>query len=947
MLFIRFNKSDLIITMLFIGDEELPSPSHAMDLDSDVLSVIIVSSCHITFDDLSDLSSNKSPDAMSDSESEEDGIDVSVYQKSILQEVSSKLSSHSSDSSTNHSSVMTPDPITLLERLDESELPIRGNVIPNPDLNFNMEKYLTEEWFEDKNSIVLHPLISVLDPELISIDGSLHKSANLTVGPSEVSDHLIDEDCIPPLPNGMSDEDWSLLISEAFDQAVLYSPLLVPGAFLTTISPEDLTNFKDYLLNLRKRFRQDGLEQIAADAAKGFNWSTFDFKKDFLDLRDNHNGNIASLCAARQKLLEPESLNLYRVRTYLAGYPLLRKVEKIVDHGIHIYPDPKYKKNPYEPLRPQEIKLSACLCKNALKLYDKGKLLIFDERYLLPVHKRHMNFNATFWVPKVDSPDGRLCVDPSNRSDGRLPINGGLAKEISAAKYGQSCCYQMYDIVFEWYSYILKNNITWELCWMAKEDCKTYFNQFKFHPKSCLHMCRRISPHTIIVELFGNYGSTVLPGATQVVGKAMEWKLRQEIDCPLHLFFDDFMIFGMFMQCVEAYKATQLLIKNVLGPGGLALEKHCHSQCEVMLGYLINLIDPRGACIGPKLEAIDKMMHLFFNFDPTKRQSLLFWQIRASYAERYSQVLIGLRPFVSCFHHMVAICSPTARDIKLQSNRKRIKREVATASTQFAIEVWRMHLLLLWKDPSRFSLPLEQYLSFNKKISFPARYLTISDACYKGIAIAIFEIANGSCATDLSALELVGWMYVPLRSYTYKIDPKTNKLDTSRFQNYLEYMGVTLQFILFNIFYPLLDRKSGFPTVINVYSDSENALSWHKKNKCKTQHSQVACWCATYLSIHSRIQVAEFKHIAAVDPFMKDIDRESRRDLPLESLLSPGVYCDSLPHVKELDIREYPIIETYVEMVDPTKDFCKKGLYHENYVKVVREFEPFVHRSHR
>ena len=129
-------------------------------------------------------------------------------------------------------------------------------------------------------------------------------------------------------------------------------------------------------------------------------------------------------------------------------------------------------------------------------------------------------------------------------------------------------------------------------------------------------------------------------------------------------------------------------------------------------------------------------------------------------------------------------------------------------------------------------------------------------------------------------------------------------------------------------------------------SDSENALSWHKKNKCITQHSQVACWSATYLTIHSRIQVAEFKHIAAVDPFMKDIDRESRRDLPSESMLSPGVYCASLPQMKELDISKYPIIETNVEMVDPTKDFCKKGLYHDNYVKVVKEFEPFVHRTH-
>jgi hypothetical protein len=92
--------------------------------------------------------------------------------------------------------------------------------------------------------------------------------------------------------------------------------------------------------------------------------------------------------------------------------------------------------------------------------------------------------------------------------------------------------------------------------------------------------------------------------------------------------------------------------------------------------------------------------------------------------------------------------------------------------------------------------------------------------------------------------------------------------------------------------------------------------------------------------------VSEFEHISAVNPFMQDIDRESRRDLPLESKLSPGVYCDTLPHHKEIDIQLYPIIESYIKMVDPTKDFCLKGQYHENYVKVVKEFEPFVYRKH-
>jgi hypothetical protein len=931
-----------------------------MDFDYDSLSLnvspfsLLTYSYEILDDDISEMSINSSDLSIFDAEISEESIEISgddhisiinsILHLSTDSDCEDCLSIHDSDSSTNHSSVMTPDPIFLLERLDEMELPVRGNIIPTPAINFDFNQYLSQEFMEDKNSISIHPLVSILDPESISIDGSLHKTAQVTVGPEDVFDHILDEDCPPPLPEGMSETEWAGYVEEALQQAVQYCPLLVPGNILTSIAPSDLLNFKEYLLMLRKRFRQDGLELLAANAAKGVNWDSFNFCSDINDLI-RHNGNMAALCDTRQKLLEPDGLNLNRVRTHLAGYPLLRKVEKLVDHGIHIYPDPKYKKNPFEQLRPQEIKLASCLCQNALKMHEKGKILIFQIKDLTPSQLRHVNFNASFWVPKVDCDEGRICVDPSNRSDGRMPLNGGQAKVLGCNKYGKVLCFQMVDLVVDWIIYKNLHDLSWSEIWLAKEDCKTYFNQFKFHPKSCLHMCRRIAEGILILELFGNYGHTVLPSGAQVLGHAMQWKLRQEIKCPLHLYFDDFMIMGTYMHCFEAAKATQLLIKNVLGPGGLAINKSCFSQMEVILGYLVNMLDPRGASIGPKLEAIDKMLHIFFNFDASKRQSLHFWQVRASYAERYSQVLVGMRPFVSAFHHMVSICSPTARDLKLKSNHRRVKREVATPLAQFAIEVWRFHLLLLWKDPSRFSLSLEQYVSFNGKGYLPPKYLGISDACYKGIAVAIFTATGGLTPLDPVILELVAWIYVPLGTYIFKLDPKTKKLDTSRFQNYLEYMGTVLQFILFNIFFPLKDRFEGFPSVLSMNSDSRTALSWQKKNKCSTQHSQVVCWVMTYLQIHSKIQVSEFKHISAIDPFMQDIDRESRRDLPLESLLSPGVYCDNLPHEKELDIREYPIIETFVEMVNPTKDFCLKGQYHENYVKVVKEFEPFVYRS--
>lgn len=287
-----------------MGDDALSSPSVHKGVDSNILSTCLSPLFQFVYSrevimDASDLSSCTTPVNELECESDEEQIDVSGSQISSIREsvsslfslptvkvqtrrptqqhnsadlvhphwvnsssnvsdrriISNNLSQHDFDSSTNHSSVITPYPITLFERLDKAELPVRGNVIPTPAVNFDLARYLSDEFCENENSIYIHPLVSIPDPDMISIDGSLHLTADVTDGPGDVLEHIFNEDCPPPLPPGMSEHEWAGYIEHAFEQAVPYCPLLVPGALLSAISTVDLSNFKEHLLNHRRKYR--------------------------------------------------------------------------------------------------------------------------------------------------------------------------------------------------------------------------------------------------------------------------------------------------------------------------------------------------------------------------------------------------------------------------------------------------------------------------------------------------------------------------------------------------------------------------------------------------------------------------------------------------------------------------------------------------------------------
>jgi hypothetical protein len=795
---------------------------------------------------------------------------------------------------------------------------VKDNLLPRHNPGFDTVK-AASDWVPGIKlaSAVLNPLVDYADSEL------LHSS--------DINDIMLDH-FYPLMDVGVPPENRNrgAIVARAFNLAQLYNPMLIHGHSLEDWKlPELQHEFESFLDTLRPKFERGGAERRAAIAAADYNWDTFPFP-DEEELKMCH-GHVVDLIRKKQHAARPDRINLERITEHLGDYPGFELLREVVVDGVWVFPDSKYRKNMYEEMRAQEKILQSVICKHAMDSFDNDRCIIVRESKVSKSLLASLNFNPSFWVFKWTDVFGRWCLDGSNRADRRMPLNGGKAKDYAKEHYGKVVYPEMVDIILAWMEYKKKYNKLWKELWLFKEDIRSCFPQLNMLPEAALHLAMRVAVDIILINFCGTFGYTGLPGAWQVVGRALLWKALQTAMSCLHLFADDFFGLGTWTAVQTDSVMVQHLIVKVLGLSAAAPAKHELAQKLVILGWWINLIDKRGgASIRPKDEALEKLMHYFFSFDEYANQTREFWEVLAGLVERFSLGIIGARHHVQVFHGMKKQCEGTKND--RVSGRHRggySKTRPATAGCRFSIVWWRVHLSLMYVDRDRFAVSLEQFVCLAGKSVDPIQFIGISDACSKRIAVAIYS-ANRLTPGEIGLDQLVGWISVPLE-YDYSKAGYTH-------QNYVEFIGVVLQVVLMNILFPLSSRADSFPMIIQSKGDNMSANSWMLKQKCASEACQTACFVQSYLQIFSRIDVASVVHHPGKD--MKDIDIESRRD----EFLEPTEFCTSLPPELEIDCDAYPIVRRFIQLANPTVwKKCEKDM-HKAYLMVAKEFGAFVHR---
>jgi len=505
-----------------------------------------------------------------------------------------------------------------------------------------------------------------------------------------------------------------------------------------------------------------------------------------------------------------------------------------------------------------------------------------------------LHFNHSHLVYKFSEVLGRWCIDPSHRSDDAMPLNGGSAKDLSIKRYKKVTFPTLIEMLVAFNNLRISRGVPWSTCWVFKEDIKACFPQMDMEPSSALLLAIRLTATIVFIHLAGSFGWTGAPMAWAIIGSALLRLCAAHLaSIALFLICDDFVGFGTNKQdCSDAAQFVRDAIINTCGPGSVSLDKSILSQQPVVLGWYLDFLNPLGASIAPNDTSIEKMRYHFFSFDPSKPQPLHLWYVLHAYAERYSHGFRGMRCFVSMFQHMIRATGPS----QSKSNTLFVLRhqyavcKKATASTLFAIEMWRVVLYLLYINKTSFSIPIESYIATNSRSNIPLDIRSVSDASPYRICSAIYSDVDGS---------LIAWTSVAL--------PFAPDI-AGRYQCSREYLGLLLTLFLIARAFPERSRSSSSqpPITFRWVNDNKGALVWADKEKASSLASILATMAVTSFQLQTNISFAHGDWIPGLT--MGDIDHESRReehivlgDYSAPSLL-PELFIDleSIPSVMKI-----------------------------------------------
>jgi hypothetical protein len=325
-------------------------------------------------------------------------------------------------------------------------------------------------------------------------------------------------------------------------------------------------------------------------------------------------------------------------------------------------------------------------------------------------------------------------------------------------------------------------------------------------------------------------------------------------------------------------QAARNLIDNVFGEGKVAVEKSVLPTIRAeVLGWWVEL---EKGTIRPSDKGIRKLMFVFFSIDNTASHwSLEMCQVLASLAQRYSQALMGMRPFVHAFHQL---CGGTASKWRCVSGKAR-----------FAVEMWRACLLPLFINKEFMSVSLR--VLAGSSLGYES-FTLLTDGSYLGVGALILN-------EDRREIDCLH------SGYLFKFIQNRKEADQSKFQNHREFVGLVVGIIL-------LIRSVVIPeqgAVIRWVNDNSAALEWCRKDMCKGRSSQVIFMFYSALLIKYKLHVVEVEHTPGASVLMKPVDALSR-GLPTPEL-SQNMYVNlsDLEALDELMVLCNPTIAKTVE----------------------------------
>ena len=589
----------------------------------------------------------------------------------------------------------------------------------------------------------------------------------------------------------------------------------------------------------KEEFVRGNAEERARNDARDFVFPKNDLIHDGKSLQQL--GTIEEVVRDRQSRTKGERYNSDRYDLYLSETSDATVLCDVAEFGAAIPVASDFVINPaIEPPRQLQRKLGNCYCKHAYKLWKNGGALIFREQDIPESERCKLNINPLHWCPKPFCDCGRWLGDLSNREEG-TSINCPESKELARNLYGDMSYPSIEDIISSWLNYASSNQYELSDLRIWKEDIRSAFGQFNIKPEDTYKLAFSFAEGLILIMIWGFFGWTGAPLVFANFSRAMLEVLAKVTLGVVFLFCDDFIGCGHYSVVDNDQKVARDLINNVFGEGKVALEKSVlPSQKAEVIGWWVDLAS---GAIRPSDKGIRKLIFVFFSIDNTASHwSLEMCQVLASLAQRYSQALMGMRPFVHVFHQL---CGGNSSKWRTVSGKAR-----------FAVEMWRAILILLFINKEFMSVSMR--VMIGSPLGFES-FTLITDGSYLGVGTLILNDARTVIDCQFA-------------DYLFKFEQNRAEADQSKYQNHREFAGLVVGIIMLI----RTVRISAHGAVIRWVNDNAAALEWSRKDMCKGKSSQVLFMFYSALLIKYKLHIVEVEHIAGLATLMKPVDALSR-----------------------------------------------------------------------
>ena len=601
------------------------------------------------------------------------------------------------------------------------------------------------------------------------------------------------------------------------------------GTCFALDTPESLDR---KIRDIKDKYTQENVFACAEAATSGFSFPQEVFTRDASALSEL--GSLEKLVRARQRQRRDSRFNMARCQEVFGDDPEFSILFQIASEGVRIDCDPSFVCCPLPDRKRQiESRLPCTLATHAYDLWKSGAVLLLP-RSLLEAFNPH--YSNVHWVPKPGVPIGRFLGDCSNREDGN-PLNSVGAKEQIKARFGALNHPSIGDIVqmilnFAMSAGGMHNVVLW------KEDVAGAFGQYNHGPADAHLLCFPVEQDLAMVYTAGMFGWTGSPYAFGPFSRAFKRQCNKRISGCVEVYVDDFMGVSTRDRGFADQKIAQELIVEALGPSGINLSKSFPpSRVTDLIGWTIDI---DAGTLRPNAKGIEKLTLAFAYIDLTAPQSLHTFQVLGSLACRYSQGLLGMRPFVQPLYAMTQGWRPS-------QHRKSIP-----STAKLAIIMWRSVALLLLSDPKALAVPLTRFHIDERK---GWDFYVISDAGPLALGVAIYD-SEDVCQAHAS---------YPLPFHA----------EESKYQNAREFQGLLLGELI-------LCWLGINNSRIMWKGDNVSALSWARDNSCRSSTAQVSFIAHSWLSVLSGNELLAATHQAGST--MGDIDGLSRfRDTKFSS----------------------------------------------------------------